>query len=73
MEYNIDIAVNQLGYERLHSKVAIAKDCGGEFRVVNADSGEVVFSSRADIPVFDTTNKVSVYKYDFSDLKDNGK
>ncbi len=73
MEYNKDIAVDQIGYEALSSKIAVAKDIGGEFRVVNDENGETVFSGRADKPVFDSTNNINVYRYDFSELKDCGK
>ena len=73
MEYNKDIAVNQVGYEPKHSKVAVAKDIGGEFRVIDIEKDEIVYTGRADKPVFDTTNEQNVYKYDFSEFETCGK
>lgn len=73
MDYNKDIAVNQIGYEIGAAKLAVAKDIGGEFRIVDADSGETAFSGRADTPVFDTTNEINVYCYDFSELNKSGR
>ena len=53
MEYNKDIAVNQLGYENSFSKIAVAKDDGDEFKVVNAENGEVVMTGKAQAPVLE--------------------
>ena len=72
MEYNKDIAVNQLGYENSFSKIAVAKDDGDEFKVVNAENGEVVMTGKAQAPVFDTTNNINVYQYDFSQITESG-
>lgn len=67
-----DIAVNQIAYGVNDKKIAVVLEFGGEMYLVNADSNEAVFKAEAKGPIFDNTNKVNVYHFDFSSVTDEG-
>ncbi|WP_151734886.1 glycoside hydrolase family 9 protein [Paenibacillus tengchongensis] len=60
------IALNQLGYTPEAAKVAVFRGEGREFRVVEEESGTVVFSGRTDSPKQDLPSGASVHSGDFS-------
>lgn len=68
-----DIAVNQIAYGVNDKKIAVVLGFGGEMYLVNAENNEAVFKAQAIGPIFDNTNKVNVYHFDFSDVKTEGK
>ncbi len=63
--YNAAIAVNQIGYRPESHKYAVAKDVGGTCQLIDAKSGETVYSTEAE-QVHDHTNDLDVYRFDFS-------
>ena len=67
-----DIAVNQIAYGVNDKKIAVVLEFGGEMYLVNAGSNEAVFKDEANGPIFDNTNKVNVYHFDFSSVTDEG-
>lgn len=67
-----EIAVNQVAYGVNDKKIAVVKGFGGEMILVNADSKQAVFKAKALGPIFDNTNKIEVYHFDFSSVTDEG-
>ncbi len=68
-----DVAVNQIGYGLKDKKIAVIKEFGGEMYLVNAENGSVVKKAEAKGPIFDNTNEINVYHFDFTDVTDAGK
>ncbi|WP_150275881.1 glycoside hydrolase family 9 protein [Paenibacillus tepidiphilus] len=60
------IALNQLGYITDAEKLAVFRGEGREFRVVEEESGAVVFTGRTDSPKQDLPSGASVHTGDFS-------
>ena len=67
-----EIAVNQIAYGVNDEKIAVIKEFGGKMYLVNADTNEAVFEAEAKGPIFDNTNEINVYHFDFSAVKDEG-
>ena len=66
------IAVNQIGYPARAAKAACFTKAG-EFRVVDAATGETVFAGRTGEPVPDSNSGVSVAHGDFTNLTRPGR
>lgn len=68
------IHVNQVGYLPEYPKAAIvaADECADEFKVINADTKEVVFSGTLSAPQQDSSSGDTVRKADFSAITTPG-
>lgn len=67
-----DIAVNQIAYGIDDDKVAVIKEFGGKMYLVDEKTGKAVFEADAKGPIFDNTNEINVYHFDFSSVKEKG-
>ncbi len=66
------ITINQIGYPIYSKKLAMFKGRGGDYRVVNEATQEVVFCGQAGDPVKDEASGVTIYTGDFSLIEESG-
>lgn len=67
------ITVNQIGYPVDGEKIAVFSGSGHDFRIVNVDSGDVVFEGVSGAERFDEASGVTVHTGDFSEVSDIGR
>ncbi|AIQ35224.1 glycoside hydrolase [Paenibacillus sp. FSL R5-0345] len=67
------ITVNQIGYPVDGEKIAVFSGSGHDFRIVNVDSGDVVFEGVSGAERFDEASGVTVHTGDFSEVSATGR
>jgi len=66
------ITINQIGYPISSKKIAMFKGRGGEYRVINDTTKEVVYRGQAVDPIKDEASGVNVYTGDFTLIEEPG-
>ncbi|WP_419886398.1 glycoside hydrolase family 9 protein [Paenibacillus sp. B-A-8] len=67
------ITVNQIGYPVDGEKIAVFSGSGHDFRIVNVDSGDVVFEGVSGAERFDEASGVTVHTGVFSEVSATGR
>lgn len=72
--YEVPININQLGYKTDSKKVAVIRgEAGATASVVNADSGEAVYTGNVSAAIDNKSAKETNYQFDFSSVTTPGK
>ncbi|MBW4083117.1 glycoside hydrolase family 9 protein [Paenibacillus sp. S150] len=67
------IAVNQIGYSAEGAKIAIFSGDGQDFRVVNEETGAVVYAGKSGAAALDKPSGAKVHAADFSEVRSPGR
>lgn len=71
-QVNQQIRVNQVGYRTLDSKHFVVNGAGGLFDIIDQTNGNIVYTGALAGPFEDVSSGESVFRGDFSELRDKG-